>query len=63
MEQNKISEIRVEEVEYTEENEHFWRVYYTLNDKIIILGTSVIKPELVRVKAIYKWSIIFHRQS
>tara|TARA_A100001015_G_C14970663_1_gene704959 strand:+ start:1165 stop:1323 length:159 start_codon:yes stop_codon:yes gene_type:complete len=51
---DKIEEIRVEEVQDFEENKHFWRIYATINGRIVILGTSKIKPELVRIKAIYK---------
>ena len=51
---DKIEEIRIEEVQDFEDNRHFWRIYATVNGKIIILGLSKIKPELVRVKAIYK---------
>lgn len=51
---DKFEEIRIEEVQDFEENKHFWRIYATVNGKIIILGLSKIKPQLVRVKAIYK---------
>lgn len=51
---DKIEEIRVEEVQDFEENKHYWRVYYVINEKIVILGNSRVKPELIRAKAIYK---------
>jgi hypothetical protein len=51
---DKITEVRIEEVKDFEENKHFWRIYYTKNEKIIILGESRVKPQLTRVVAIYK---------
>ena len=51
---DKITEVRIEEVKDLEENRHFWRIYYTKNEKIIILGESRVKPQLTRVVAIYK---------
>ena len=51
---DKITEVRIEEVKDFEENKHFWRIYYTKNEKIIILGESIVKPQLTRVVAIYK---------
>jgi len=50
---NKISEIRIEEVHDTEETKVFWRVYYTMNERIIILGESEINPRLARYKSNY----------
>ena len=50
---NKISEIRIEEVHDTEETKVFWRVYYTMNERIIILGESEINPQLARYKSNY----------
>ena len=52
---DKITEVRIEEVKDFEENRHFWRIYYTKNERIIILGESRVKPQLTRVVAIYKW--------
>ena len=52
---DKISEVRIEEVKDYEENRHFWRIYYTKNERIIILGESRVKPQLTRVVAVYKW--------
>ena len=54
---DKITEVRIEEVKDFEENRHFWRIYYTKNERIIILGESRVKPQLTRVVAIYKWNI------
>ena len=51
---DKITEVRIEEVKDFEENKHFWRIYYTKNEKIIILGESRVKPQLTRMVAIYK---------
>ena len=51
---DKITEVRIEEVKDLEENRHFWRIYYTKNERIIILGESRVKPQLTRVVAIYK---------
>ena len=51
---DKITEVRIEEVKDLEENKHFWRIYYTKNEKIIILGESRVKPQLTRVVAIYE---------
>ena len=51
---DKITEVRIEEVKDFEENRHFWRIYYTKNEKIIILGESRVKPQLTRVVATYK---------
>jgi hypothetical protein len=50
---NKISEIRIEEVHDTEETKVFWRIYYTINEQIIILGESEINPQLARYKSNY----------
>ena len=48
-----ISEIRVEEVHDTEEEKVFWRIYYTIDEQIVILGESLINPQLVRYKSRY----------
>jgi hypothetical protein len=50
---DKISEIRIEEVHDIEEKKVFWRVYYTVNERIIILGESEINPQLARYKSRY----------
>jgi hypothetical protein len=50
---NKISEIRIEEVHDTEETKVFWRIYCTMNERIIILGESEINPRLARYKSNY----------
>ena len=50
---DKISEIRIEEVHDIEETKVFWRVYYTVNERIIILGESEINPQLARYKSNY----------
>jgi hypothetical protein len=50
---DKISEIRIEEVHDLEEIKVFWRIYYTLNERIIILGESQINPQLTRYKSRY----------
>ena len=49
----KISEIRIEEVHDVEETKVFWRIYYTINQRIIILGESDINPQLARYKSNY----------
>ena len=49
----KISEIRIEEVHDIEETKVFWRIYYTINQHIIILGESEINPQLARYKSNY----------
>jgi len=49
----KISEIRIEEVHDTEETKVFWRVYYTVNERIIILGDSEVNPQLARYRSNY----------
>ena len=52
---DKIEEIRVEEVQdLSEKAKHYWRVYYVINEKIVILGNLELKPKLIRAKAIYK---------
>ena len=48
-----ISEVRVEEVHDIEEQKVFWRIYYTIDEKIVILGESLINPQLVRYKSRY----------
>jgi hypothetical protein len=48
-----ISEVRVEEVHDTEEEKVFWRIYYTIDEQIVILGESLINPQLVRYKSRY----------
>lgn len=50
---DKISEIRIEEVHDVQETKIFWRIYYTVNERIIILGESEINPQLVRYKSNY----------
>ena len=49
----KISEIRIEEVHDVQETKVFWRIYYTVNERIIILGESEINPQLARYKSNY----------
>jgi len=46
-----ISEVRVEEVHNIDEERVFWRIYYTIDEKILILGESLINPQLVRYKS------------
>ena len=48
-----ISEVRVEEVHDTEEEKVFWRIYYTVNERKVILGESEINPQLARYKSNY----------
>lgn len=50
---DKISEIRIEEVHDVQETKVFWRIYYTVNERIIILGESEINPQLARYKSNY----------
>jgi len=50
---NVITEIRIEEVNDIEEDKVFWRIYYTIDEKIIILGESLINPQLTRYKSSY----------
>jgi hypothetical protein len=49
----KISEIRIEEVHDIEETKVFWRVYYTVNERIVILGESEVNPQLARYRSNY----------
>ena len=50
---NNITEIRVEEVHDIKEEKVFWRIYYTIDEKIVILGESVVNPQLFRYKSNY----------
>ena len=50
---SNISEIRVEEVHDIVEEKVFWRIYYTIDEKIVILGESVVNPQLFRYKSSY----------
>jgi hypothetical protein len=50
---DKISEIRIEEVHDIEETKVFWRVYYTVNKRIVILGESEVNPQLARYRSNY----------
>ena len=50
---NNITEIRVEEVHDIEEEKVFWRIYYTIDEKIGILGESIVNPQLFRYKSNY----------
>jgi len=50
---NNITEIRVEEVNDIEEEKVFWRIYYTIDERIIILGESIVNPQLFRYKSSY----------
>lgn len=50
---DKISEIRIEEVHDVQEIKVFWRIYYTVNERIIILGESETNPQLARFKSNY----------
>jgi len=50
---DKITEIRIEEVHDAEETAVYWRVYYKVNERIVILGESEINPQLARYKSKY----------
>jgi hypothetical protein len=50
---NNITEIRVEEVHDIEEEKVFWRIYYTIDERIVILGESIVNPQLFRYKSSY----------
>jgi hypothetical protein len=50
---DKISEILIEEVNDFEETKVFWRIYYTVNERKVILGESEINPQLARYKSNY----------
>ena len=50
---SNITEIRVEEVHDIEEEKVFWRIYYTIDEKIVILGESIVNPQLFRYKSNY----------
>jgi hypothetical protein len=50
---NNITEIRVEEVHDIEEEKVFWRIYYTIDERIVILGESIVNPQLIRYKSNY----------
>jgi hypothetical protein len=50
---NNITEIRVEEVNDIEEEKVFWRIYYTIDERIVILGESIVNPQLFRYKSNY----------
>ncbi len=50
---NNITEIRVEEVYDIEEEKVFWRIYYTIDERIVILGESIVNPQLIRYKSSY----------
>lgn len=50
---NNITEIRVEEVHDVEEEKLFWRIYYTIDERIVILGESIVNPQLFRYKSSY----------
>ena len=50
---SNINEIRVEEVHDIEEEKVFWRIYYTIDEKIVILGESIVNPQLFRYKSSY----------
>jgi len=50
---NNITEIRVEEVHGIEEEKVFWRIYYTIDERIVILGESIVNPQLFRYKSSY----------
>jgi hypothetical protein len=50
---NNITEIRVEEVNDIEEEKVFWRIYYTIDKRIVILGESIVNPQLIRYKSNY----------
>ena len=53
LDRDKISEIRIEEVHDIEETKVFWRVYYTVNERIVILGESEVNPQLARYRSNY----------
>ena len=50
---NNITEIRLEEVHDIEEEKVFWRIYYTIDERIVILGESIVNPQLIRYKSNY----------
>jgi hypothetical protein len=50
---DKISEIRIEEVHDVQETKVFWRIYYIVNERMVILGESETNPQLARYKSNY----------
>ena len=51
---DKITEIRIEEINDLENNKKYFFVYYVKNEKIEIIGKSSIKPQCYRQVATYQ---------
>ena len=56
---DKITEIRIEEIQDEKNNNKYYWIYYYKNDEIKIIGKSSVKPVCFRQIARYlKWEII-----
>ena len=56
---DKITEIRIEEIQDEENNNKYYWIYYYKNNEIKIIGKSSVKPQCFRQIARYsKWKII-----
>ena len=51
---DKITEIRIQEINDLENNKKYFFVYYVKNEKIEIIGKSSIKPQFYRQLATYQ---------
>ena len=56
---DKITEIRIEEIQDEANNNKYYWIYYYKNDEIKIIGKFSVKPQCFRQIARYlKWKII-----
>ena len=56
---DKITEIRIEEIQDEENDKKYYWIYYYKNDEIRIIGKSSVKPQCFRQVARYlKWETI-----
>jgi len=51
---DRITEIRIEEIFDEENNQHYFWIYYFINDELKIIGKSSVKPECYRQITKYK---------
>ena len=56
---DKITKIRIEEINDEEDNQKYYWIYYYKNDEIKIIGKSSVKPQCFNQIARYlKWETI-----
>ena len=57
---DKITEIRIDEIQDEANNNKYYWIYYYKNDEIKIIGKSSVKPQCFKQITRYsKWKIIY----